>query len=277
MKAFGEFCKIIFVKIRDEMHQRKKGEPYDFQRRTEEAAEDLAARIHQLYQAEQAREPDVFTDRINVEPPILAQVVDHLESISFSRTDLDTKGVAFEEFMGGFFKGDFGQYFTPRELIAFAVQILRPTADDLVIDPACGSGGFLLYALDFVRTEANRLFPNHLTAPEESRDHFRYWHDFAEKNLFGIEIDDDLARVAKMNMIIHDDGHTNIVGHDALDFMGSLKKETHPAQARPVQPRPHQSALRLRHQADRERQRLPRSVHAPPLPQQIRHGHGARR
>ncbi len=220
MKAFGEFCKIVFVKIRDELNaKRKKGEPYAFQRRTEESDDQLTARINSLYAAERQREPDVFTDRINVDPPILAQVVDHLEAISLSRTDLDTKGVAFEEFMGGFFKGDFGQYFTPRELIAFSVQMLRPTVDDLVVDPACGSGGFLLYALDHIRTEAGRIHD------PASIEHFRYWHEFAEHHLHGVEIDDDLARVAKMNMIIHDDGHTNIVGGDGLDFLATLKRK----------------------------------------------------
>jgi type I restriction enzyme M protein len=217
--AFGEFCKIIFVKHRDEKDQeRKDGEPYTFQRRREETADELAVRIHKLYTNEQDLEPDVFTDNINVEPLVLAQVVEHLEGISLDRTELDTKGVAFEEFMGGFFKGDFGQYFTPRELIGFAVEVLNPERKQIILDPACGSGGFLLYTLDHVRREADRRFPNHRTDAKQSRDHWSYWHDFAEKNLFGIEINEELARVAKMNMIIHDDGHTNIVGHDALDF-----------------------------------------------------------
>lgn len=211
--AFGEFCKIIFVKHRDEKNpDREDGRPYAFQRRDGESAEELTARIHKLYMAEQELEPDVFTDKINVEPPILAQCVEHLEGISLDRTELDTKGVAFEEFMGGFFKGDFGQYFTPRELIAFAVEVLNPEKRHLVLDPACGSGGFLLYALDHVRREAGRR------KKPGTIEHFQYWHDFAEKNLFGLEINEELARVAKMNMIIHDDGHTNIVGHDALDF-----------------------------------------------------------
>lgn len=226
--AFGEFCKIIFVKHRDEKNpERKDGEPYTFQRRSEESAQDLATRIHRLYTAEQELEPDVFTDKINVESPVLAQVVEHLEGISLDRTELDTKGVAFEEFMGGFFKGDFGQYFTPRELIGFAVELLNPEKKHLVLDPACGSGGFLLYAFDHVRREANRRFPKYTTDAKQSRDHWAYWHDFAEKNLFGIEINEELARVAKMNMIIHDDGHTNIVGHDALDFLPRItaKKE----------------------------------------------------
>jgi type I restriction enzyme M protein len=221
--AFGEFCKLVFVKHHDEKDpERGDGQPYAFQRREGETARELAARISRLYDAEQEREPDVFTDRITVDPPILAQVVEHLEGISLERTELDTKGVAFEEFMGGFFKGDFGQYFTPRELIAFAVEVLSPERKHLILDPACGSGGFLLYALDHVRREADRHYPRHRTDAKQSREHFAYWHDFAEKKLFGIEVNDELTRVAKMNMIIHDDGHTNIVGHDALDFLPRL-------------------------------------------------------
>jgi len=223
--AFGEFCKIVFVKYRDEKNQdRLDEEPYAFQRRTEESSDQLANRILKLYATEQEREPGVFTDQINVAPPVLAQVVEHLEALSLDRTELDTKGVAFEEFMGGFFKGDFGQYFTPRELIAFAVEVLNPQYKQLVIDPACGSGGFLLYALDHVRKQADRRYPQYKTDARQSREHWNYWHDFAEKNLFGIEINEELARVAKMNMIIHDDGHTNIIGHDALDFINNLTK-----------------------------------------------------
>ena len=222
--AFGEFCKLVFIKHRDEKDlDRRDGTHYDFQRRDGETAADLARRIHRLYEEEKRKEPDVFAEIINIEPPILAQCVEHLEGISLDRTELDTKGVAFEEFMGSFFKGDFGQYFTPRELIAFAVAVLDPQRTDLVLDPACGSGGFLLYALDHVRLEANRLYPNHNSDVRQGLQHYQYWHDFAEKNLFGIEINDELARVAKMNMIIHDDGHTNIVGHDALDFSQNIR------------------------------------------------------
>ena len=155
--AFGEFCKLIFVKHRDEKNtDRADGEPYAFQR-GDEMVEHLANRIYKLYENEKALDPTVFEGRINVEPAILAQVVDHLEGISLDRTELDTKGVAFEEFMGGFFKGDFGQYFTPRELIGFAVEMLNPKRTDMVLDPACGSGGFLLYALDSFSKEIHSL------------------------------------------------------------------------------------------------------------------------
>ena len=226
--AFGEFSKLVFIKHRDEKNPDiEDGQPYEFQRRDGETTTQLADRIERLYEVEQQRERDVFADSINVDPLILAQCVEHLEGISLDRTELDTKGVAFEEFMGGFFKGDFGQYFTPRELIAFAVEILKPDHRDIILDPACGSGGFLLYALDHVRREADRRYPNHKTDTRQSLDHFSYWHNFAQNNLFGIEVNDELARVAKMNMIIHDDGHTNIVDHDALDFIQNIHSK-HP-------------------------------------------------
>ena len=223
--AFGEFCKIVFIKHRDEKNPEiQTGQPYRFQRRDGESSQLLARRIHDLYEAEKAQEPEVFTDSINVDPPILAQCVEHLEGISLNRTDLDTKGVAFEEFMGSFFKGEFGQYFTPRELISFAVEMLQPERGHLIIDPACGSGGFLLYALDYVRREANRRYPQRSTE-RQVIEHFNYWHNFAQHNILGLEVNDELTRVAKMNMIIHDDGHTNIVGHDALDFLPNISQK----------------------------------------------------
>jgi type I restriction enzyme M protein len=147
----------------------------------------------------------------------LRTVVSHLESINLSKTDLDTKGLAFEQFMDGFFKGDFGQYFTPREIIEFAVHMMQPSNEELVLDPACGSGGFLLHVLDAVRREAGMYWD------EGTEEHYKHWHDFAQKRLFGIEINEEIARVAKMNMIIHDDGHTNVIGADAL---GPVKRLT---------------------------------------------------
>ncbi len=80
------------------------------------------------------------------------------------------------------------------------------------MDTSCGSGGFLLYALDKVREQADEFY----NKAKEEKDHYKYWHDFAEKNLFGIEINDQIARTAKMNMIIHDDGHTNVIAADGL-------------------------------------------------------------
>ena len=115
----------------------------------------LYERIQSIYEVQQQREPDVFTDTIKIDAATLRIIVSHIEGINLSKTDLDTKGVAFETFMDGFFKGHFGQYFTPREIIDFMVQMMQPQNHERVLDPACGSGGFLLHALDYVREEAN--------------------------------------------------------------------------------------------------------------------------
>lgn len=222
--AFGELTKLIFLKTRDEKAYRAPGEPYAFQIKTNETNKRLAARIKALYDIERQNEPDVFNEDIKIDETTLKNVVLHLESVNLTATDLDTKGVAFEQFMDGFFKGDFGQYFTPRNIIAFAIQMLDIKAEDDVIDPACGSGGFLLHALDHIRKLANQRYPGESggDGKEESARHHNYWHSFAEKRLFGIEINEEIARVAKMNMIVHDDGHTNVIGNDALEPLGVI-------------------------------------------------------
>lgn len=216
--AFGELCKIIFVKISDEKKARKNGEPYDFQIKTHEPSSKLAKRINDLYDEQKINDPEVFTESIKVDDRVLRTVVSHLEAINLNKTDLDVKGVAFEQFMDGFFKGDFGQYFTPREIIEFCVKMTKPKQTQNVLDPSCGSGGFLLHALDYMRKQASEYFDKALQPVE----HFKFWHDFAEKHLYGIEINDEIARVAKMNMIVHDDGHTNVISHDALESIEKM-------------------------------------------------------
>lgn len=96
--AFGELCKLIFVKISDEQKPRKKGEPYQFQIKTHEPSSKLAERINALYNEQKVKDPEVFTDSIKVDDRVLRTVVSHLESINLNKTDLDVKGVAFEQF-----------------------------------------------------------------------------------------------------------------------------------------------------------------------------------
>ncbi len=208
--AFNELSKILFVKIRDEKQPRYDGEPYDFQIKTHERPESVANRIKGLYQEAKAQDPQVFTEDIRVDDSRLFSVVNHLQGINLNTTSLDVKGVAFERFLGSYFKGDMGQYFTPREVVEFMVKMAAPHHEEYVLDPACGSGGFLLHAMDHILKQASKFYP------EDPRKHYIHWHDFAEKRLFGIEVNDSIARVAKMNMIIHDDGHSNVIGNDAL-------------------------------------------------------------
>jgi len=227
--AFDELDKLIFCKIWDERKARKKGVAYDFQVFTEDTAEktnaSLMKRVQALYNEGRKKDPEVFKEDVRLTPAKLRTVVGYLESINLSETDLDSKGRAFETFMGSFFRGDFGQYFTPRPIVKFIVDVLPIQHDSRVLDTSCGSGGFLLHALDKVRHQANEFYPDHETDPKEYNQHYKHWHDFAEKNLFGIEINEQIARTAKMNMIIHDDGHTNVIASDGLLPSEDVKDE----------------------------------------------------
>lgn len=208
-EAFDEMSKLMFCKIWDERFITKKGEYYKFQVGTHETLKEVTQRIRGIYLKAQKMEPGVFTEEIKAEDPIIYSVVELLQGISLARTELDIKGEAFEHFLGGVFRQAMGQYFTPRPIVKFMVDVLEPNEDDKVIDPACGSGGFLLYALDSVK--------KHLENSLSSRDALDRWKDFALYQLFGIEINSQLARVSMMNMIIHEDGHSNIENNDALD------------------------------------------------------------
>lgn len=224
--AFDELDKLIFCKIWDERKPRKKGEPYDFQiidiEKPKNATQkdidtieqqitiDLAKRIFSLYEEGRNRDKEVFKDNIRLTPQRIRTVVSYLQGANLSKTDLDSKGKAFETFMGSYFRGDFGQYFTPRKIVQFIVNVLPIDNNSKVLDTSCGSGGFLLYALDKVRQQAEDYYDI------GTIDHYNHWHDFASKKLFGIEINEQIARTAKMNMIIHDDGHTNVVSSDGL-------------------------------------------------------------
>ena len=213
--AFDEVSKLLFCKLRDEKTT-KRGDTYSFQIGTHESADDVYNRINAIYLKAKTEDSEVFKEDIRLDPRIVYNVVEHLQELAISKIDLDTKGVAFERFMEDFFKGKMGQFFTPREIITFCVEMLKPQHGDILIDPACGSGGFLLNAMDKVRRYAEDNY--------DEKEAWEHWHKFAMNNLYGIEINDQIARVCKMNMIIHDDGHTNIISTDSLRNIDEITK-----------------------------------------------------
>lgn len=220
LDAFAEFNKILFCKLWDERKPRKPGAAYDFQVIAEDdiakTANNLARRVRDLYAEGRRKDPEVFKDDIALKPMALMTVAGYLQDIHLDKTDMDSRGRAFEIFLDSYFRGDFGQFFTPREIVRFVVDALPVRNNSLVLDTSCGSGGFLLHALDKVRREADEYYPEHAKNPADAKRHFAHWREFARRNLFGVEINDNISRVAKMNMIIHEDGHTNIAAADGL-------------------------------------------------------------
>lgn len=208
--AFDEMSKLIFAKIFDELNT-SNGEYYKFQKGREESEQTIGSRIRNRYQNARDQDPSIFEEEIKVDDAKIEKVVEALEDISLRKSDLDAKGRAFEEFLGATFRGELGQYFTRRELVDFFIDILKPEEEDFILDPACGSGGFLLYSLEKVRNQIERDYEGDADTIQRKK------YDFAYNHLFGIEINEKIARVAMMDMSIHNDAHTNIENNTALD------------------------------------------------------------
>lgn len=216
--AFDEVSKLLFCKLKDEKSTLS-GQTYNFQIGTHETPKEVYKRIDSIYQEAKKQDEEVFREDIRLDAEVVYNVIKHIQSLNIGNIDLDTKGIAFERFMQDFFKGKMGQFFTPRQVVQFAVEMMNPTNNLKVLDPACGSGGFLLNAMDNVRHFAEKNF-------KKEHEIYRHWHDFASSNLYGIEINDQIARVCKMNMIIHDDGHTNVISLDSLETFDKIEAKS---------------------------------------------------
>jgi type I restriction enzyme M protein len=177
------------------------------------------------------------------------RIVKELERFDLSKTGDDIKGLAFERFLGNTFRGELGQFFTPRPVVNFMVEALDPREGELICDPAAGSGGFLIRAFEHVRAAiaedvqarkdaakveiealglsedetAERIeaaFIEHnrelLPSDDDNRPVNTRVGRLAWRCIFGTDADARPARTAKMNMIMHGDGHGGIHHHDGL-------------------------------------------------------------
>jgi type I restriction enzyme M protein len=207
--AFDEFSKLLMTKIYDERFT-PFNEEYRFQIKRSEKPRDVAEKIRKCYEQVQEKNSGVFRVDIKLSDEIIFEVVKILQEVSLRLTDLDVKGRAFEIFLGKVFRDEYGQYFTPRNIVKFMVEVVDPDENDTIIDPACGSGGFLLYSLMHVTDKVLKRYKDDKDALD------RIVWDFAHKQIFGIEINDRIARISMMDMVIHEDGHSNIECNNAL-------------------------------------------------------------
>ncbi len=251
-KAFDAISKILFVKMYIERIGTWGTFTTDFLRERQKTRLPNDAAVHiQLFkqtkkhyqQDELFGEADTL-DEISEET--FARIVKELEQFNLSATGDDVKGIAFEKFLGDTFRGDLGQFFTPRTVVDFMVQLLDPSEGNLICDPCSGSGGFLIRAFEHVRSKIEaevqaqkdevRAKIEAKGLPEE-KEHEQVNEAFAELNLelepdqqeppsriyrlshdyiYGTDAEARAARTSKMNMIMHGDGHGGIHYHDGL-------------------------------------------------------------
>lgn len=205
--AFREWSKLVYAKIEDERMTRS-SEPRRFQVGANESDVKVSTRVQALFCEANARDGSVFPGDEDILLPDqkIVEVVRVLEDVSFTDTDLDVIGRAFEFFFGSVFRGELGQYFTMRPLARFALAMLDPKNSDHIIDITCGSGGFLLEALMQVWAKIAHEYQGRGNLIEKNRI------DFAQNNIYGIEIHRTLAQICRINLLIHHDGHCNIEG-----------------------------------------------------------------
>jgi type I restriction enzyme M protein len=220
-KAFDELSKLLFAKMYEE---REVADGRRMQNRFSlEFVRDMRKQGVEIVQTiwrdtvGSDRFREVFADdavaaEIELPPEAIDKIVTLLEDKSLGLTDLDVKGVAFEEFLSATYRGGgLGQYFTPREVVSFMVDLVEPGIGDHVIDPSCGSGGFLIRVYDVVSEKI-------LTSDLSRREKETRLQELANRSLVGIDWESRAARTCKMNMIIHGDGHAGVYHANALDL-----------------------------------------------------------
>lgn len=242
--AFWELLNLIFCKLYDEKRRfsdAKAGISYRRrfwvgvkEQNTDEGRKAVAERIKGIF--EDLKESSVFKDVFDGNEQImlsdrgLAYVASELAKYSFLDATVDVKGTAYETIVSNTLKQEAGQFFTPRNIIKCMVEILDPDENCRVLDPACGSGGFLVMVLDHVRHKiARRMYGDlddlHLEAKLNSPEVDDCVREYAEKMIFGFDFDPDLKKAARMNMVMAGDGHSNIYNINSLDYPYGAKPD----------------------------------------------------
>ena len=233
--AFWELLNLIFCKLYDEK-QRFVITSTSYRRRfwvgvkeqnTPEGQVAVAARIKAIFEdlKQDSMYQDVFdgNEVIGLSDRGLAYVASELAKYSFLDATVDVKGTAYETIVSNTLKQEAGQFFTPRNIIKCMVEMLDPDENTRVLDPACGSGGFIVMVLDHVRKKiTQKIYPDlsgiRLEAKYNSPEVNDLVKEYAEKMIFGFDFDPDLKKAARMNMVMAGDGHANIFNINSLEY-----------------------------------------------------------
>lgn len=273
--AFDEISKILFMKIKyerevkgtrvftkaqfvkDNNHHEKEYRPI-----LKKAGNDMPYMQWMFEQTkEEFKEDRIFEENetIKIRQNSFEQILEKLETYNLSDTQDDVKGIAFEQFLGTTFRGELGQFFTPRTIVDFMTNILDPMEDEVICDPTCGSGGFLIKAFEYVRDKIEKDIKETKETLREELEGYSYndkdedeqllinkkidemqyklnkeldtqqydsrLYNLSRNCIFGTDANPRMARTAKMNMIMHGDGHGGVHHHDGLLNVNGIFEE----------------------------------------------------
>lgn len=210
-----QIINVILCKLYDEKYTRPT-EVLTFRAGIDESPKDIKKRIVDRFKEAKRTYKDVLddSDNITLDDKSLAYIVGELQPYSLMTAQRDVIGDAFEVFIHRALKGGQGQYFTPKNIVRTAIQILDPGCDDKIIDPACGSGGFLIEGLKYLHGKVEKMGAE-MNWPEEMIKEEKIAK--ANINFCGIEKDTFLSKVVKAYMILMGDGKSGIFCEDSLN------------------------------------------------------------
>ena len=223
--AFFEFLKVIFCKIHDE---RNLLEPIQFyttskERNYQDGQASVYNRISKIFEEVKKKNAQIFdeNDTLKLTPRTLTFLVAELQKYALLNTNIDIKGKAYEEIVGANLRGDRGEFFTPRNVMKMAVDMINPKDNEKVLDSSCGTGGFVVTAMNKVIERLKERFEE-LYGEKASWNNeiLKAYNDkiseTAKENFFGFDINPDLVKATKMNMVMNNDGSGNIMQMNTL-------------------------------------------------------------
>ncbi|HUU29581.1 MAG TPA: N-6 DNA methylase [archaeon] len=216
-QIFWEFLKILFAKIEDEQHE---GRPRFAIRNADErnsraGQQEVKDRIDILFRDVKTRKEykglfDDAVEGVRFNADVIAYIVAQLEKYDFLHSSVDVKGMAYETIVGPTLEGVKGEFFTPRNVVKMTVKMLDPNPSDRILDPACGTGGFIVVAFNYVSEKIHQserktwMEPDKPTLDEEKRLNDKI-HEVG-KSIFGLDFNSNLVKTAQMNMVMNNDG-----------------------------------------------------------------------
>jgi len=223
--AFFEFLKVIFCKIHDERNILNPIEFYTTskERNYKDGQASVFNRISKIFQEVKKKHSQIFdkNDEIKLTPRTLTYLVAELQKYALLSTDIDIKGKAYEELVGANLRGDRGEFFTPRNVMHMAVDMINPQNNEKVLDSSCGTGGFLVTSMNTVIQRLTKQLEKQYGEKETwNADIQKVFNDTisenAKENFYGFDINPDLVKATKMNMVMNNDGSGNILKLNSL-------------------------------------------------------------
>lgn len=250
--AFDEFSKVIFIKM--DYERDPDGELIFTKNKYEQLESDFLAKspkgifLEVLFgkTKEYFQKDGLFeeTDTIHIKRETVLKIIETLEPFNLCNLSDDIRGLAFESFLGKTFRGELGQFFTPRTIVNYMVDVLDIKEGETICDPCCGSGGFLIRAFEHIQdlidndihqkihdvvndvtkdeTEKKKQVEQLLLQLDKNHVGSRYYK-LCHQYIYGVDANIRMARTSKMNMIMHGDGHLGVYCHDGLFDVGGAK------------------------------------------------------